>query len=396
MMPKDVMMVSDLMKQLRLSSPLFDAIEKQEQLRRMLEPMGGLSAVMDQIQHRQTAYDQVLEVYNRSQEFRQLAEHLSAGDKLSDIARQMGGSALADARAAIDQWRTPLGFDGIAEILRVNRLGSLEEYLPPRRDLTAAIAAAASAFDHLGHPENFARVGAASFAAADAYNKLGAFSPALDRLVDPFFGDWTRSPDLPQRYGDDDGAREEIVEEIGADKALLDVSPEEAGSIIQESVLEFQSQALFIFGRPSGLALVQSPGTVVFEIVTEFERRLRARVDRVMTKAHGSNWIANKFPEEHRSWTEKREADAKERLETHDLIQYSDFTELAKIVVTHWTDGFEASGVKPRDIKRCVMAMNPHRRYTMHSRIVRAEQVFGVFHQARKLEAWLMEDEPDE
>ena len=372
------------------------AIESLENLRRLTEPFDGPAGLIEMVRQRQSLYDQIDRDLIQSSNFRSLVDHVSACDLQSAISLSADDTVSSSLRDTLQQLNSPLGLAGVVEAIRATSLGELRTQLASAIDPTAATIASSLNFDHLTNPESFARVGVASVTAAHAFEELGPFNPSFDSFTDSFFGDWTRSPSLPTNYGDDDAIREEVIEQIDADKALLEISPEEAGSIIEESNISASGTPLRIFGSPVGIVFVQRPETVVFEVITEFERRLRKKVDKTMMRAYGESWIADKFPDKHEVWSERRQDDEDNGLKTHSLIEYSDFTELASVIESQWSNGFARSGVRPRDINKSVSALNPHRRYTMHSRNVYPEQIFGVVHHIQRIETWLLEDHEEE
>ena len=270
----------------------------------------------------------------------------------------------------------------------------LDGYVDVGPDGMAILGGAAAQFETLQSAVEFARVGLATLAAAELFadpsaRRLGA---DYDPFVDPFFGAFGRLRAFPDRYERDRGAQREVADEVGADNGLLDLEPAEASALFHGAVRDRSGTPVLLFGRSTALFLVGDANREAYALLGEVERRLRARVDRVMSTAHGRAWLSDRCPDLEIEWAARREKDRKAGLGVAPLIDYSELGELMGVIKDHWAAGFAVAGEKPRTITGPIAALIPFRNYTMHHRPVTALQYFGIVHNARKLECWLMYD----
>ena len=112
----------------------------------------------------------------------------------------------------------------------------------------------------------------------------------------------------------------------------------------------------------------------------------------MLQQKHGENWPQILMPDRAQKWSEKRDEDAAHGLPTHDLIHYSEFTELASMIEQRWNDGFAGRLTKASKVISRIFALAPHRNYEFHSRPMTPEQLIGIVYAARELEAFLLDD----
>ena len=357
-----------------------------DQLRAVLGPNRSLVDFVAERQGLLDTYKNAIDAAGGPTALRRLA------DQATGVGDVLGQHPIGSHADAFENARSMIAILGVSDVLAEDRYRALGAFARPERDALAAIGAAASHFEALSAASSFARVGSAMAAAEAAFASNSILGAAYNDVIDPFFGDWTRVNALPDEYGADIGARREIVREIDADEALLDVETEEAAALIDESAVDENGAPVLVFGRPSGIIVADDPARAAFALISETERRYRARVARVMSAAFGASWLREKHPELAKEWAGRREEDEKEGLPVEPLIQYSTFYELNGIVTSHWTVGFAGDARKPRQVTAPFSALNPHRRHTMHSRLVTPEQLVGIWTNIRKIEPWLMAD----
>ena len=257
------------------------------------------------------------------------------------------------------------------------------------------IASASSQIHTIRDQESFARVGTAVIAAGRALSDENIGRRDYSRAIDSFFGDWGRLTELPEGYGHDEGVRRETLQEVKADEALLDVSTEEAAALFSQSSFSVNGMPIVLLGEPIGLVVTQDPDDVAARLIRRTERALRALIDRVFRAKHGDNWPAILMPERAASWSDKRKDDEQNNLPLHDLINYSEFSELADIVNKYWPDRFAGRGATAKTVTSRIRALNPHRNYEFHSRPVTAEQLLTIAYSVRTLEPFLFREDAE-
>ena len=130
------------------------------------------------------------------------------------------------------------------------------------------IASASSQFDTVRNQASFARVGAAVTAAGRALSDEHIRRRGNSKAIDGFFGDWTRVTQLPEGYGRDEGVRRETLQEVKADRALLDVSTEEAAALFSQSSFSANGMPIVLLGEPIGLVITQDQDDIATRLNT--------------------------------------------------------------------------------------------------------------------------------
>ncbi len=269
-------------------------------------------------------------------------------------------------------------------------LHGLSDYVGSRNSALTSVALAASHFDQIGRPESFLHVGVATHAGLNAFFEAGVNDLNFEKVIDPFFGDWSRINEIPKRYEIDPGARKEVVREIGADESLTEVETEEAAVVIEENLYDDDGEPLILLGKFTGIYIAQKPGQAAFAFITEAERRYRAIIQKYMSETYGENWLADRYPTLRSEWTAKRDADKQAGLPARPLIEYSNFYELNEILRENESKAIPMGGYRVKDVTKRFNALIPQRNYICHSRPVQSEILFGVILNILKIEDWLM------
>ncbi|WP_155838210.1 Swt1 family HEPN domain-containing protein [Hyphomonas beringensis] len=395
-------------------TPFGRAMRQMEHQRRLWDGLGGVRAMLDEVERARNAASTVLGHHGGLSRY---VEDLQLGrDRYKDILSTLGGvdglrhalelasaqerqfdlverGGLADAAAGATAMIASLS---AANALKEARFAVLHQYARPETDSLASIGAAASHFQTLHDTTSFARLGFAIDAASGAFVADRLTDLDYRTILDPFFGDWTRIEKLPAAYGSDPGARREVLEEVDADEAFLHVSTEEVVALVEETSLDSEGVPITLMGEPVGIVLTQDPDDAAARIIRRVERALRARIVRVLAAKHGEGWLEALMPDRAEAWAQKRSDDRRHGLTTHGLIEYSDFADLATIIDKRWNDGFAGQFSKSSKVTSRIRALAPHRNYEFHSRAVTPEQLICILQAALELQAFLLEDEEPE
>ena len=106
-------------------------------------------------------------------------------------------------------------------------------------------------------------------------------------------------------------------------------------------------------------------------VLCELERRLRNVIRNRLANLVGPKWVRQRVPPDVRErWQERQDEDRAEGRPVHDLIEYSDFMDLPKIIVQshNWRDVFEEIFRNAGEIDVSFRRLNPIRRALAHSR----------------------------
>jgi hypothetical protein len=111
-----------------------------------------------------------------------------------------------------------------------------------------------------------------------------------------------------------------------------------------------------------------------FQRLSNFERRLRTFINRVMTEAFGTGWMKHQLPNNMlQNWMSKRDAALKNGGSESVLIDYADFTDYVRIVSRrdNWEKAFAIYfGGRVESVHESFLRISPVRITTMHSRII--------------------------
>ncbi len=378
------------------ANEILQAANAREQLNRML---GGAMDVRDLIDQRNEVLNGFRQLLGGDEGTASLDLIRETHANISAISRDpIAPLALHDGTYDIGGAAGLLQDAGVYDQLRDYQIAGLSDYAGVDETTLASLAVAASHLETLQSAAGFAKVGAAAFAAASLFAdpsriRLGA---DYDAFLDPFFGDWTQIDALPDAYGGNEEIQRDVLDETDADEALLHVTADEAAALLGEGAYDENGAPILLFGRPTGLVLSGNPNAAAFALIADAERRMRRRVNKVMTAHHGPNWITDRIPEKAKEWKERRAQDENAGLPTHELLEYSYLFDLKIIVQENWSAGFALGSEKPRAVTRPIDALNPHRNYVSHHRPVTAHQLFGIVHTIQKLEPWLTADDEDD
>jgi len=378
-----------LLRRVGIDESILTELGRADAAREQLARAAGASSLVAEIlTQRRTildTYRDAFDVIGGASELKKLSQQGTSATGALDLPQ------ISSMTAELAEARSTLALPGVSDVLSESRFCDLGVFARAERETLAAIGAAASQFDVLSAAASFSRLGTAMDAAAAALSAERLASVDYRAVIDPFFGDWTRIDRLPSTYGRDSGARREVIQEIGADDAFLGVDVEEAAALLEESSFDDPGTPVAVLGEPIGLFVAGDPDDVAARLIRRVERALRARIAHVLKRKHGPKWETAVMPERAQSWSEKRAEDEKKGLPIHELIQYSEFPELAMIITERWNDGFAGAVAKASKVTSRIYALAPHRNYEFHSRPVTPEQLIGIVYAVRELEAFLLE-----
>ena len=398
------MSLNSIRRALESQQSLARIIEEQERLRRLVEQPRILEVLdrtrvidehLQSIIESSTAYQRSIERHvQRANEMALAIERISKPTWLAAVERATTPpvmnkfiAALSDDLARHQSRLDAIGVRAAVHPILTGRLRDFVEGQAAAR--LSVIASASSHFDTILDQQSFSKVGTAAIAAARALSDENIRRHDYSRAVDGFFGHWSRLTQLPEGYGQDEDARRETLREIEADEALLDVSTEEAAALFSQTSFSADGLPIVLLGEPIGLVVTQDPDDVAARLIRRTERALRNLIDRVFRKIHGDNWPNIVMPGRAASWSEKRKIDEQHNLPVHDLICYAEFTELADILTTYWSDHFARHGATMKKVTGRIRALSPHRNYEFHSRPVTTEQLLSIAYSVRMLEPFL-------
>ena len=389
---------------------LMRLIEDQERLRRLV---AGPAGIHETLKRSAGLDDRLLALTGSTDLYRDaLTEHQRRISEVAEAVERIAGTSLSRAieqatlvqlpnsvvsllRADLERYQSTLNVLGIRLAVNPAVKGVLGDYSGAIETRLSSIAAASAKIGALKNQASFANVGASVFAAGQALSDANIDRLDFRRTIDPFVGDWGRIDHLPEDYGDDEGARREILKEVEADEALRDVTTEEAAALLSQSSFTADGVPIVLLGEPIGLVVAEDPDDIAARLIRRVERAIRHRIDRVLRNKHGEDWPNALAPERATAWAEKRSSDEQNKLPPHSLIHYAEFMELADLLNQFWDQGFAGRIVKSRKVTERIRALSPHRNYTLHSRPVTPEQLLAIAYSVREIERFIF-DEGDE
>ena len=405
------MSLNSIQRALGAQQSLARIIEEQERWRRLVErprvlEVPGRTRVIEEhlqsIIESSTAYQRSIDLHvQRANEMALAVERITMPARLAAIEKATTPPVTNRVIAALSddlaRHQSRLDTIGVRAAVHPILTGRLKDFVKDQAATRLSIIASASShFDTILDQQSFSKVGAAAIAAARALSDENIRRHDHSRTVDGFFGHWGRLTQLPKSYGEDEDARRETLREIEADEALLDVSTDEAAALFSQTSFSSNGLPIVLLGEPIGLVVTQDPDDVAARLIRRTERALRNQIDRVFRKRHGDNWPDVIIPERAASWSEKRKQDEQNNLPVQELICYAEFTELADILTTHWSDHFAHFGMKAKRVTGRIRALSPHRNYEFHSRPVTTEQLLSIAYSVRMLEPFLSHPDDQE
>ena len=406
------MSLNSIQRALGAQQSLARIIEEQERWRRLVERPRILEVLdrtrvieehLQSIIESSTAYQRFIDLHvQRANEMALAVERIAMPARLAAIEKAttppVSNKIIAALSNDLARHQSRLDAIGVKAAMHPILAGRLKDFVEDQAAARLSIIASASShFDTILDQQSFSKVGAAAIAAARALSDENVRRHDYSRAVDGFFGHWNRLTHLPEGYGQDEDTRREILREVEADEALLDVSTKEAAALFSQTSFSGHGLPIVLLGEPIGLVVTQDPDDVAARLIRRTERALRSLIDRVFRKRYGDNWPNAIMPGRAAFWLEKRKVDEQNNLPVQELICYAEFTELADILTAHWSDHFAHFGMTLKRVTGRIRALSPHRNYEFHSRPVTTEQLLTIAYSVRILEPFLshLDDQDD-
>jgi hypothetical protein len=210
-----------------------------------------------------------------------------------------------------------------------------------------------------------------------------AFDPDFAPLLRGGLGDWRDAISWQDVALDPAPARIELYVEHGFDRDLTHLPTRAFKEVLGLSGLLLPVPATDE-GYDSGESEPAYPDGIdvernsqAYRKLLEFERYLRAFVDRVMTAMFGADWPQQRAPRDvYDEWTRRRKVAIQAGMApSPKLIAYADFTDYEKIISRkdNWREVFVGFFNRPENARESLQRHYPVRHCTMHARAVTQE-----------------------
>ncbi|MES0881775.1 Swt1 family HEPN domain-containing protein [Roseibium sp. SCP14] len=164
--------------------------------------------------------------------------------------------------------------------------------------------------------------------------------------------------------------RDDASVEAGLNPELIAFPNEAYSAVLASAGFDFELTVLEPITPESGDSTVQLD-PVYNLVLTYVENTLRQFIERNLRRFFGENWIDECVPGDMRKrWRERREKDCDDRRDPFDLIYYSDFMDLAHIVIikANWNTVFQQHFSSKKHFEVSMERLHPIRKALSHSR----------------------------
>jgi hypothetical protein len=359
-------------------------LERDDPLRRQLEPMIAVNKLYEQAATARKAFEELgrhSEVMKASAAFDNLRK---AGvlESASQVDREF---ERLRARAAEAQNRFQLPeISQAATLLREFEHSGIREALKRYNEPLAEIQ---RAVERMRTPWLDAQNSLRSMQAFVELQGIGrslqtlpAFDTTLTEAIRFDLGDWRRTIAFPDEIFTNASARTAFYAAQGLDLSLTAFPSAAFDQTLSIAGLErAPAPLLHAYSREAETATADDAEAgfqrtnSAHDELQRFESQLRKFIDEKMKAAFGNNWIKHQVPGPIRQeWIDKREK-AKSRGEREwPLIAYADFTEYEPIITRkdNWQKVFESAFQRKESVRESFQRLYPIRICTMHSRVI--------------------------
>lgn len=305
-------------------------------------------------------------------------EQLQAQQRLIDSFRMPRIHEAAEQFAAVKE--AALASSAALEATQIAASKALALFLPSQEkfaQLTASLETPwVSTTQALSSFESVARL--ASIGNAIHIKPFDASSSDALRTL---FGDWSRIT-FPQEIYSDWRARQNFYHAHGLDRVLTYLpEPAFTDSLYKTGILRHD---LFPLGAPlpepktaeeqaDPEKLGKQRALDAYDILFNFETKLREFIHAVMTERYGERWEKQRVPGEMRKqWEEKRQSGMAKGETEQRLLWYADFTNYVDIILRgdNWREVFKDIFLNDLDIRVSFQRLQPLRLPVMHARVI--------------------------
>ena len=353
--------LGDAYKQLGLGSTTMEFLRQEEERRKLLSGLGGVSGIAkmaaDAEQQRKLLEGPIEE-----------ARRLGLLDPTSELRQSI--TAAMEARESYERMFRHPEIDEIGRLAReaMTTVSLARSVFGTQDALQAAMAGVHSPWLRIEEATASARAFSEIVAMGRGIDGRQPFAVKFADALRPSLGDWRDVVTPATEPLIDPVLRSGFYYERGFDPALTDFTP----SAFEESL------------RIAGLRGDEPEETDededgfararhAFDQLQRFEVTLRRFIERVMRDAFGDDWMKRQLPPGMLDvWIEKRDKAVKGGQPEQPLIDYADFADYRQIIERkdNWNTVFKPVFGRAEDVRESFQRLFPVRIATMHARIV--------------------------